>query len=196
VAVRVRSVAFDRGEVRFALETIGQPRVGEGGAACKRVEPRIQLVLTGLRAGLVTPEVTARIDEVLLTPEAYLRAKGAAFDRPPGEPPSEVASQLSDANDGERRLARGVVAWPRRLLSVDPTFRAPKGRARYERLVDFEAIVGTDGRLHRPRVRTSLDPAHESAVLSTLPLWRCEPARGADALVGARIPLQLVLRVY
>ena len=73
---------------------------------------------------------------------------------------------------------------------------APKGRARYERLVDFEAVVGTDGRLHRPRVRTSLDPAHESAVLSTLPLWRCEPARGADAPVGARIPLQLVLRVY
>jgi hypothetical protein len=196
VAVRVRSVAFDRGEVRFALETIGQPRVGEGGVTCKRVEPRIQLALTGLRAGLVTPEVTARIDELLLTPEAYLRAKGAAFDRPPGEPPSEVASQLSDANDGERRLARGVVAWPRRLLSVDPTFRAPKGRARYERLVDFEAVVGTDGRLHRPRVRTSLDLAHESAVLSTLPLWRCEPARGADAPVGARIPLQLVLRVY
>ena len=107
-----------------------------------------------------------------------------------------MASQQSDANDGERRLAREVVAWPRLLLSVDATFHAPPGRAHFERLVAFEAVVGTDGRLHRPQVRTSLDPAEETAVLSALPFWRFEPARLAGAAVGARIPLELVLRVY
>jgi hypothetical protein len=196
VAVRVRSVAFDNGTARFALGNLGLAKVGERGGKCKRLEPGIQLVLTGFPPGPVTSEVTARIDQVLLTPEAYLRAKGTAFDRSPGAPPSEVASRLSDANDGERRLARGVVAWPRRLLSVDPTYRDPAGRMRFERLVAFEAVVGTDGRLHRPQIKTSLDPAHETAVMSAMPFWRFEPARRGEAPVGARISLELVFRVY
>jgi hypothetical protein len=196
VAVRVRSAVFEKGAARFALETLGLPRVGESRGRCKRLEPDLQLALTGFPSGPVTPEVTARIDEVLLTPEAYLRAKGTAFDRPPGEAPSEVASTLPDANDGERRLARGTVAWPQRLLSVDALSRAPKKRPRFERLVAIEAVVGTDGRLYRPLVKTSLPPAHEAAVLAALPFWRFEPARRADAPVGARVPLEAVLRVY
>ena len=196
VAVRVRSVAFDKGEARFALEAVGQPKVAERGVTCKRTEPTIQLVLTGFPSGPPTPEVTARIDEVLPTPEAYLRAKGTAFDRAPGEAPAEVASQLTDANDAERKLARRVVAWPQVLLSVDPAQPAPKGRPHYERLVDFEAVVGADGRLHRPQVKTTLDAAHERAVLDALPFWRLEPARRADAPVAARVGLRTVLRVY
>jgi hypothetical protein len=196
VAVRVRSVAFEKGEARFALETVGQPKVGERGATCQRIAPVIRLVLPGFPSGSVSPEVAARIDAVLLTPEVYLQAKGIAFDRPPGQAPTEVASQLTDANDGERKLARGVVAWPRLLLSVDAASRAPKGRAHYERLVDLEVVVGTDGRLYRPLVKSSLDPTLESLVLGTLPLWRFEPARRTDASVAARVALQLVLRVY
>jgi hypothetical protein len=196
VAVRVRSVAFDRGEARFALETVGQPKVGERNVTCRRIEPTVQLVLTGFASGPATPEVTTRIDEVLLTPEAYLRTKGTAFDRPPGDAPPEMASQLSDASGGERSLARGVVAWPRLLLSVHPTHRAVSGGAPFERLVAFEAVVGTDGRLHRPQLKTSLDAAHETALTSVLSFWRFEPARRADAPVGARVPLEIVLRVY
>jgi hypothetical protein len=196
VAVRVRSVAFDKGAARLALETAGQPKVGDRAVTCKRTEPMIQLTLTGFPPGPVTPEVTARIDEVLLTPEAYLRTKDIVFDRPPGDPPTEVASQLTDADEGERRLARGVLAWPRMLLSVDAAYRAPKGRARYERLVDFEAVVGADGRLHRPQVKTSLDAASESAVLGALPFWRLEPARRAKGPAAVRVALRLVLRVY
>jgi hypothetical protein len=196
VAVRVRTVAFGAGTARFALQNLGLPRVGERRGTCKRLEPAIQLVLTGFPDGPVTADVTARIDEVLLTPEAHLRAKGTTFDHPPGEAASEVASQLPDANEGEQKLARRVVAWPRRLLSVDPTYRDPSGHARFERLVAFEAVVGTDGTLHRPVIRASLDPAQEAAVLAVLPFWRFEPARRADGPVGARVSLELAFRVY
>src|SRR5512136_387834 len=79
LAVRVRNVVFDKGTARLALETLGLPRVGERRVRCKRLEPDLQLTLTGFPSGPVTPEVTARIDEVLLTPEAYLKAKGTAF---------------------------------------------------------------------------------------------------------------------
>jgi hypothetical protein len=194
VAVRVRSVAFTRGEARFALDVLGQPKAGGRGVTCKRLEPAIQLTITGL-PGELSPDVTGRVDEVLLTPEAYLKARGTAFDRPAATP-AEVASRLTDASDDERKAARAVVAWPQPLLSVDLLTRAPKKRAHYERLVDFEAVVGTDGRLYRAKVKTSLDPALERLVLSVLPLWRLEPARLASGPVAARVALQLVVRVY
>jgi hypothetical protein len=196
MAVKVQSVAYADGTARFALLTVGQPRVGERRVRCKRLEPELQLILTGLPAGPVSPEAIARIDEVLLTPEAYLKARGAAFERPPGGAPSEVASQLPDASEAERRLARAVVAWPRLLLSVEADYRAPSGRGRHERLVGFEAVVGSDGRVYRPQLRVSIDRAHETAIQGALPFWRFEPARRADAPVGARVPLEIVLRVY
>jgi len=196
VAVRVRSVAYANATARFALETVGLPRVGARRVSCKRLEPGMQLALTGLPAGPVTAEVTARIDEVLLTPEAYLKAKGTAFDRPAGAVPPEVASQLPDASEDERRLARAVVAWPRRLLSVDATYRDASGRARHERLVGFEAVVGSDGRLYKPQLKVSVDRPHDAAIQNALAFWRFEPARRADAPLGARVSLEIVLRVY
>ena len=107
-----------------------------------------------------------------------------------------MASQLPDASEAERRLARAVVAWPRPLLSVDATYRDPTGKAHHERLVGFEAVVGTDGRIYKPQVKVSIDHAHEVAMQSALSFWRFEPARRADAPVGARVPLEIVLRVY
>lgn len=196
MAVKVKSVDYDDGTARFALLTVGQPRVGERRArGCRRLQPELQLTLTGLPAE-VSPEAIAQIDEVLLTPEAYLTSKGAAFDRPPGGVPSEVASQLPDAGEAERRLARAVVAWPRLLMSVEAASRAASGRGRHERLVGFEAVVGTDGRLYRPELRVSVDRAHETAIQNAASFWRFAPARRADAPVGARVPLEIVLRVY
>jgi hypothetical protein len=194
VAVRVRSVAFAKGEARFALDMLGQPRVGGHVVTCKRREPAIQLTLTGLPAEL-GPDVAARIDEVLLTPEAYLKAKGTAFDRPAAAP-AEVASRLTDASEDERKAARSVVAWPQPLLSIEPLSRAAKKRAHYERLVDFEAVVGADGRLYRPKLKTSLDPDLERVVLAVLPLWRLEPARRASGPAAARVAQQVALRIY
>lgn len=196
VAVRVRSVAFANATARFALEAVGLPRVGERRVSCKRLEHGIQLTLTGLPAGPATADVTARIDEVLLTPEAYLKAKGTSFDRPAGQTPPEVASQMPDASEAERRLARAVAAWPRPLLSVDAIYRDPSGRSRHERLVGFEAVVGTDGRLYKPQVKVSVDRPHDAAIQSALSFWRFEPARRAEGSVGARVPLEIVLRVY
>lgn len=196
VAVRVRSLTFASGTVRLALDTIGTPRVGDRGAGCRRPQPTVQLVLTGFAPGAVTPAVTARIDEVLETPEAYLQAHGTRFDRAPEGVPHDLASQQPDADAGERQLARSVVAWPKALLSVDPLYHDPAGRVRYQGLVELEAVVGRDGRLYRGRIKTSLSSEHEKAILAVLPLLRFEPARRADGPVAARVPLGLTFRVY
>jgi len=198
VAVKVRGLAFDKGTVRFSLESIGQPRVGDRRPRCKELRPGMQLVFTGLDPEAVTTKTTTRIDAALLTPEEYLRRKGGSFDRPPGAAPasSEVASQLPDAIDTERRLARAVVAWPRPLLSVEALHHDASGRGLHERLVGVEAVVGTDGRVYRPVVKASIDRAHEAALQAALQMWRFDPARRGDGPLGARVALEVPLRVY
>lgn len=196
VAVRVRSVAYDSGTARFSLESVGRPRVGEQRGRCKVLVPGRQLTIGGLPAGPVTAETTARIDEVLLTAEAYLRKKGTTFDREAGRAPSDVASPLSDGSESERRLARGVIAWPRPLLTVDALYQDLSRRGRHERLVGLEAVIGTDGRVYKPEIKASIDRAHQAAVESALALWRFEPARSAEGAIGARVAFEAVLRVY
>jgi hypothetical protein len=196
VAVHVRDVAFDKGSARFTLDTLGQPRVGERRTHCQALVPVIPLVLTGFAAGPLSPEASARVEAALMTPEEYLRRKGVSFDHPAAGPPSDVASQLPDASESERRFARTVVAWPRALLSVEALYHDPSGRGRHERLVAVEAVIGADGRAYRPVTKASIDPAHQKAIESALQLWRFEPARRADAALGARVALEVPLRVY
>jgi hypothetical protein len=195
VAVRVRSVAWDAGTARFSLETVGRPRVGEQRGRCKELLPGRQLSVAGLPGG-PTAETTARLDEVLLTAEAYLRRKGTPFEREADKAPAEVASPLADGSESERRLARGVIAWPRPLLSIDAAYHDLSRRGRHERLVGLEAVIGTDGRVYRPQLKASIDRAHQAAIESALELWRFEPARRAEGPIGARVAFEAVLRVY
>ena len=88
------------------------------------------------------------------------------------------------------------MAWPRPLLSVEALYHDASGRARHERLVGIEAVVGSDGRSYRPQVKSSIDRAHQEAIETALQLWRFEPARRADGPLGARVALEVPLRVY
>jgi hypothetical protein len=196
LAVLVKDVAFDNGNARFSLVSVGQPRVGARRPSCKQLVPVIALVLTGFPASTFPPEAVARVDGVLLKPEEYLRRKGVGFDHAESGPPSEAASQQPDASQDERRLARAVVSWPTPRLQVEALYHDASGRGRHERLVALEVVVGTDGRAYRPQIKASIDPAHQRAVETAIRLWRFEPARSADGALGARIPLEVALRVY
>src|SRR4029450_7201190 len=104
--------------------------------------------------------------------------------------------QLPDAIDTERRLARAVVAWPRPLLSVEALHHDASGRGLHERLGGVDAGGGTDCRGHRPVVKASIDRAHEAALQAALQMWLFDPARRGDGPLGARVPLEVPLRVY
>ena len=195
VAVHIRAVTLEKGTARFALDTVGLPKAGGQAARCERARPGLALFVEGL-AGVDAPEVRTRVDEVLQTPKAYLESKGVAFDLPPDDVPTEIASKVPSAGATEHDLGREVTAWPRMLLSVDPWYHDSSGRVRQEGEVEVEVIVGTDGRVHDPRVRTGMGSSHERAVLRALPLWRFEPARRKTGPLGARILLQPILRIF
>jgi TonB family protein len=196
VAVQVREVAFENGTARFSLDTIGLMRVRGRAAECERARPGLLLLVDGLTEGGDPSEARPRVDRVLLTPEHYLGAKGITFDLPPGEAPAEVASPEVYAPADEQTLGRRVRAWPEALLSVDPWYHHGSGRINQEGEVRLEVVVGTDGRVHSPQVKTGMGSSYENAVLRVLPLWRFEPARGPDGPVGARILLSPILRIF
>ncbi len=195
VAVRVRAAAFEKGAARFSLETLGVPRVNGRGLDCRRLRPEVELTLPGLSASSAPADLKARIDGILQTPEAFLASEGVGFDLAPGDVPAEVACREVFATGGESRLARGVTTWPVPLLSVDPWYHDPSGRVRQQSEVELDAVVGGDGRIHRPHLRTALSDAYARCVLRPLPLWRFRPARRAEAPVAARLALRPVLRI-
>jgi hypothetical protein len=196
VAVHVRAVTLEKETARFSLDTVGLPKVRGQAAGCRRAQPGLMLLVEGLAAGTDPSTMRARVDAVLQTPESYLGTKGITFDRPTAEVPTEVASREVFSGTEEQNLGRQVTAWPEVLLSVDPWHYHGSGRIRQEGEVELDAVVGTDGRLHEPNVRTGLSSSYELAVLRVLPLWRFEPARRGDEPVGARILLRPVFRIF
>ncbi len=196
VAVQVRAAALERGQARFSLETLGVPRLKERRVICKRMRPELDLSITGLGAASSASELAARVDAVLQTAEGYLASNGVRFDLPTGKAPVEAASREVFATGEESALGRRVTAWPLPLLAVDAWYRDPNGRVRQESEIEMEAVVGTDGRVYRPRVRTGLSDVHANALLRTTGLWRFTPARRADGPVAARVALRPVLHIY
>jgi hypothetical protein len=194
MAVRVRSAAFQKRGALFSLETVGRPAVAGREPRCRSIQPAVQLLVAGLTPA--SADLATRVDAVLMTPEAYLISKGVAFNRPVAEMVKEIASPDAAGTVSEALLGRKVKAWPRVLLSVSPYVHDASGRLRQESEVEFDAVVGTDGRVHDPKLKTTLSEAHQSVVLSALSRWRYEPARTADTPVAARISSRLNLRIY
>jgi len=194
MAVRVRSAAFQKRGALFSLETIGRPAVAGREPRCRRIQPAVQLLVADLTPA--SADLATRVDAVLMTPEAYLTSKGVAFNRPVAETVKEIASPDVHSAAAEAVLGRKVKSWPRALLTVSPYVHDASGRIRQESEVEFDAVVGTDGRVHDPKLKTTLSEAHQSVVLSALSRWRYEPAHLTDTPVAARISSRLNLRIY
>jgi hypothetical protein len=195
-AVQVRSAVLEKGGPRLVIETLGAAGAEKAHPRCRQIPATITLSLTGF--GGESGPIVGRLDQVLPTPEGYLRAYGIQFDRAAGPEPALAASSVNQtsATDQERRLERRLTAPPRKLFWVDPIYRDPRRAVQYEGEVEFEGVVGADGRLYRPRVRGSLEEAHVAAIQRTLPMWRFEPARTGNDLTPAHVLSRLVFRIY
>jgi hypothetical protein len=199
VAVEVRQSGFEEGTLRLSLEALGTVSVADEGSrrpggACGRV-PGFLLSVSGF-SGADEAEVRSDLARVLATPEAYLEARRQPFEPSALSVPPLVASRERDASPAERALAAHVTAWPEPVLRVEPAYRDAGGRVRHEGEVEFVGVVGEDGLLRTPSVRTPLSSAHEAHVLKALSLWRFAPARRAEGAVGSRVSGRLVFRVY
>jgi hypothetical protein len=198
VAVHVSDGAFENGRLRLTLDVLGEPNVSgrpRRKERCRTAAPTLSFTVSDFQAQDTPEEVAARVSLVLPAPEAYLAAHGIRFDRQAVGEETAVASQEPDANESERRLGRSVTTWPKVLLSVEPVLRDPSRRIHQQGEVEFVAVVGTDGRLRNPVLKTGLEERHEALIKRALAAWRLEPARQGDRPVAARVLLRTALMI-
>jgi hypothetical protein len=201
VAVAVREARFEGGALRLRLEVLGRPRLGQSQAAvgrrskCATLPQEVPLAITGF-AGEDAAAPQAALDQVLLTPEAFLQAHGVTFAPQAADDLKAVVASSDPTAPPERQaLWRKLQAQPKPLLSVDADFQATAKRARFEGEVQFRSVVGVDGRLREVQVQGSLGADQEEGIKRVLKFWRFEPAKGPQGPVPAALESRLILRI-
>jgi hypothetical protein len=187
VVVKVREARFDRGTAVVTMSMLGRPRVAHRGAReerCGSDQPQTVLTVSGLDAGATSADLEAALGPVLQTPEAYLRARGVAFDIPAGKAPAEPTPD------------HFVTVKPVRLLWFDPVRVDAARRVRHEGEVEVEGVVGADGRFYDARLLTALGSEDEQRVRELLPLWRFEPGKRGNNPVPVKVRERLVFRIF
>lgn len=195
-AVEVRQSALEGGTLRLTLAHVGRPNLAgrrvDRGRGCATVTDTV-VAVSGVGSA---DALTAALDALLPTPEQYLKGNGTPFEREPGPAPAVAAADGPGTTGEERALAFKVKTWPVVLLTVDADVPAAKHVGGRESEVDFVGAVGADGRLHDPKITTSLSDEHAKAVLRALSLWRYQPARSASEELPAKVSGKAVLRLY
>lgn len=190
VAVEVQSADPIANGVRLSLRSLGRVRIGEAATVgpCKALAARITLTLTGGQEG--------HIEELLQTPEAYLAAHGQPLPTHETVPePKAAADRRPAAPEEAHHLARRITVWPKPLLSIEPALSS-NGKVHHEGEIEFDVVVGADGRLFDARLLTPQDENKERDIESVLALWRFEPGREGKTLVPAHYNGRTVLRIY
>jgi hypothetical protein len=198
MGVLVTSAALSGGTARFTLEPIGLPRIEQQPAArkCSKPPREYQLVISGLDSGGSIADLKEEVDRVLQTPERYLTEHGVSFALKAAGSRGPVADKQLKATPEERMLARTVTTPHQRLLSVAPLRRDDRKRVHYAGEVEFEAVVGVDGRLYDIQLPGAFE-THADRILKALDLWRYQPARRGDQPVAYRISQErTVFNVY
>jgi hypothetical protein len=188
VAVLVTSATLSGGTARFTLEPIGLPHIEQQPATrrCSQPPREYQLVMSGLDAGGSIADLKAEVDRVLQTPGRYLTEHGVSFALNAGASRGLVADKQLKATPEERMLARTVTTPHQRLLSVAPLRRDDRKRVHYAGEVEFEAVVGVDGRLYDVQLPGAFE-TYADRILKALDLWRYQPARRGDEPVAYRV---------
>ena len=181
-AVEILKATQDKNKIVFRLEQIGDIRVG-GASRCTRGWSQTTFTITDL--GNVSPQVlTSELQDVFLTPEAYLARNGHAFNFQPSEELGPVT-----------KPGGGVTA-PNVVLNITPTFteEARKNRIPDSR-VALEIVVGPDGRIHSSNIVNGPGFGLNEQALRVLPLWRFQPARQGDKPVAVQVHVEFTFNM-
>jgi hypothetical protein len=196
VGVLITGATLRDGKARFTLEPVGLPHI-EGQSAqhkCGR-PPREYVVVVSDLGGSIS-EVSNEVDRVLQTPERYLTEHSVAFALRAAASRGPVADKQLKARPEERMLARTVTTPVQRVLSVAPIRRDDRKRVRYSGEVEFEAVVGVDGRLYDVRLPGAFE-SYADHISKAIELWRYQPAKRGDQPIAYRIGQErTVFNVY
>lgn len=179
-AVLVQDVTWKGSSIRIKLQDIGTPSImNHRRGDCARSVPDIVIELSGFSPDEPGASISESIRQVLMTPEQYLAYNAVPFAIPTG------------ADDETPAKAPPPITYPTVLLSVDANYTRPALSAKLKGAVAVVLIVGTDGRVHRPRVLKGLGLGLDENALRVLSLWRFEPGRQGEKRVAVQSKLEM-----
>lgn len=164
--VEVKGLERKKKDLVIKLERIGQLVVEGKSMGCTGFLPTGTLTISGIAANEPDEKVRALLDQMLKTPEAYLAARGIAFDLPPAVPATPPVERLGPGSQQ-----------PRPLLTVTATYSEEARMARVSGVVLIRVMVGADGRIHNAAIIKGVGAGLDQQALRVLPLWRYLPAR-------------------
>ena len=182
-AVEVLNAAQKKDKIIFRLEQIGSIDVG-GASHCSQVWSETEFIITDL-GDISLRDFNLMLQDVFLTPEAYLGRNGRSFNLQPSEVIGPVAFPGINAT-----LAKPI-------LQVGPVLTEEARQARIGKsYIRLSAVVGTDGRIHSPQITSNPGYGLDKQSLRVLSLWRFDPARQGDKSVSVQMQLEFTFAVY
>lgn len=178
-AVEILGVSHSGRDLRFNIESIGSvqlaPRLGTS-MVCPSFDKKA-LKISGVTSTDLEPGLDALVGRLLMTPEAFLAAHGAPFERP--------FAPVGEGFGGQNAIPAQA------LLTVTAGYSGEGRKSRIKGTVEALMTIGSDGRVHSLQIRKPLGSGLDEQVLRVLPMWRFDPALVNGTPVATRVNIQM-----
>ena len=92
-------------------------------------------------------------------------------------------------------VGEGVSA-PHALYTPEPEFSEEARKAKYQGVVVLNIIVGTDGRVHNPRVVRSLGMGLDEKAIEGVKTWKFDPSKKDGRAVAVEMNIEVAFNLY
>jgi TonB family protein len=92
-------------------------------------------------------------------------------------------------------VGEGVSA-PRAIYTPEPEFSEEARKAKYQGVVVLNIIVGTDGRVHNPRVVRSLGMGLDEKAIEGVKTWKFDPSKKDGRSVAVEMNIEVAFNLY
>jgi TonB family protein len=92
-------------------------------------------------------------------------------------------------------VGEGVSA-PRPIFTPEPEFSEEARKAKYQGVVVLNIIVGTDGRVHTPRVVRSLGMGLDEKAIEGVKTWKFDPSKKDGRPVAVEMNIEVAFNLY
>lgn len=88
------------------------------------------------------------------------------------------------------------VSPPRPIFTPEPEFSEEARKAKFQGVVVLTIIVGTDGRVHSPRVARSLGMGLDEKAIETVKIWKFDPSKKDGRAVAVEMNVEVGFNLY
>jgi protein TonB len=88
------------------------------------------------------------------------------------------------------------VSAPRAIYTPEPEFSEEARKAKYQGVVVLNIVVGTDGRVHSPRVVRSLGMGLDEKAIEGVKTWKFDPSKKDGRPVAVEMNIEVAFNLY